>query len=166
VPGVGRLHVNSAPWPDLAPPWVGWHSTVAVDWRQRSATIYQLKRDAERFEIGNLGFLNVYVLANALEYLERLGIARIERHVLDLGDELWRGLRALTLPLLTPECPAERAGNICFEADAPERLEAQLRTAGVLVWGSEGRIRASLHAYNDSEDVARALREIRTLTGT
>jgi len=166
VHGVGVCYVNAARWPDLAPPWVGWHSTVAVDWRQRGATTYQLKRDAERFEIGNLAFLNVYVLANALEYLERLGIPRIERHVLDLGGELWRGLRALTLPLLTPEYPAERAGNICFAAEAPDRLEAHLRRAGVLVWGSEGRIRASLHAYNDSEDVARALREIRTLTGT
>jgi len=166
VHGVGVFYVNSGRWPDLAPPWVGWHSVLPVDWRERWQATYQLKPDAERFEIGNLGFLNVYVLANALECLERLGIANIERHVLELGTELWRGLRALDLPLLTPERPAARAGNICFAADAPERLEAQLRRVGVLVWGSEGRIRASLHVYNDSDDVARALREIRTLTGT
>jgi len=160
VHGVGVFYVNNRRWPDLAPPWVGWHSAIAVDWQQRSERVYELKPDAERFEIGNLNFLGVYVLANALDYLERLGPANIERHVLGLGDELWHGLRALDLPLLTPEPPAARAGNICFAADAPEHLEEHLRRVGVLVWGSEGRIRMSLHVYNDSADVARALRAV------
>ena len=34
-------------------------------------------------------------------------------------------------------------------------LAARLATEGVLVWGSEGRLRISLHAYNSQRDVAR-----------
>lgn len=163
VHGVGVLFVNSARWPDLAPPWIGWHSAVYTDWRERSEKKYELKKDAERFEIGNLSFLNVYVLANALGYLERLGTSQIERHILALGEELWRGLHALSLPVMTPQEPSCRAGNICFVADDPARLEDQLRHSGVLVWGSEGRIRMSLHAYNDSADVVRALKVLKEL---
>lgn len=165
VHGVGVFYVNSRRWPNLEPPWVGWHSAVAADWRERSRGMYGLKTDAERFEIGNLGLLGVYVLENALQRLERLGQAEIERHVLALGEELWHGLRALDLDLLTPEASSARAGNICFAIEAPERIEEALRQDGVLVWGSEGRIRMSLHAYNDSRDVARGLKALRELLG-
>ncbi len=161
VHGVGVFYVNSRRWPDLEPPWIGWHSVVAAGWRERSRGLYRLKTDAERFEIGNLGWLGVYVLENALKRLERLGQPEIGQHILMLGDELWRGLRALDLDLLTPEAPSDRAGNICFAVEAPERLEEALRQEGVIVWGSEGRIRMSLHAYNDSRDVARGLKALR-----
>ena len=165
VHGAGVFYVNSRRWPDLEPPWVGWHSAVAVDWPERSRGGYRLKADAERFEIGNLAFLSVYLLENALQRLERLGQREIEQHVLALGGELWHGLRALDLDLLTPETPTARAGNICFAIRAPERLEEALRQDGVLVWGSEGRIRMSLHAYNDSRDVGRGLKALRELLG-
>jgi cysteine desulfurase/selenocysteine lyase len=159
--GVGVFYVNPDRWPDLAPPWAGWHSTVSMEWEERSRRGHALKPDAERFEIGNLAWLNVGVLANALAYLERLGTPAIEDHVLALGDELWDGLHALDLPVTTPRDRGARAGNICFAADAPDRIERQLRRAGVLVWGSEGRVRLSLHVYNDSGDVARALRALK-----
>ena len=158
--GVGVLFVNADRWPDLAPPWVGWHSAVDKDWTERIHGRYELKKDGERFEIGNLGFLNVYVLANALTHIERLGTSNIERHIMALGDELWQGLHDLGLPVITPRDPSGRAGNICFAAAEPEQIVEQLRRAGVLVWGSEGRVRCSLHAYNDSADVQRALRAL------
>ena len=160
VHGVGIFYVNSKRWPDLKPPWVGWHSTIQADWQKRSRKKYELKADAERFEIGNLSFINVYVLLNALGYLERIGTPKIEQHVLALGEELWHGLCALDLPIITPKDSSARAGNVCFATDHPERLEELLRQSGVLVWGSEGRIRMSLHVYNDSADIARALKEL------
>ena len=162
--GVGVMYVNGARWPDLAPPWVGWHSTIRVDqWAERSRQRPSLKPDAERFEIGNLGFLNIYVLANALGILERVGVSEIERHVLALGGSLREGLDALGWPVWTPEIPSGRAANICVAAERPEHIEAQLRQSGVLAWGSEGRVRFSLHLYNDSDDVARALRVLREI---
>ena len=36
-------------------------------------------------------------------------------------------------------------------------VERALRENGVLVWAGDGRIRLSVHAYNDEADVARAL---------
>jgi selenocysteine lyase/cysteine desulfurase len=156
VHGAGVLFVNSTRWPDLVPPWVGWHSVVPVDdWRHREG--YQLKPSAERFEIGNPSFISLYILDNALQTLTRIGIEQIETHVLVLGGRLRRGLAALDLPLLTPEPASARAGNIAFALNRPRDLEARLRQAGVITWADEGRLRLSVHVYNDDSDVSRAL---------
>ena len=156
VHGVGVFYVNSRRWPDLAAPWVGWHSTHREDdWRRR--TEYRMREDGSRFEAGNPPFLPVYVLDSALRTLAGLDPRAVEAHVLALGGILRAGLVKLGLPVLTPEAPEERAGNIVFATDRCMDVERALREAGVLVWAGDGRVRLSVHAYNDEADVARAL---------
>ena len=162
VHGVGVLYVNGRRWPDLVPPWVGWHSAVREeDWRKRET--YRLKETAERFEAGNPTFVGVYILDNALDRLARVGVERTEAYVLALGGVLREGLVKLGLPVLTPEPAEARAGNLVFTAERPVEVEARLREAGVIVWASDGRVRLSVHAYNDEADVARALAALREL---
>jgi selenocysteine lyase/cysteine desulfurase len=156
VHGAGVFYANARRWPDLAPPWVGWHSTERdEDWRRR--TDYRLRAGAERFEAGNPPFLPLYILENARRTLDAIDRPAIEAHVLALGGELRQGLVKLGLPVLTPEAPESRAGNIVFATDRSRELEARLRTAGVLTWSGDGRLRLSVHGYNDEVDVARAL---------
>jgi selenocysteine lyase/cysteine desulfurase len=64
---------------------------------------------------------------------------------------------------MTPEAPEERAGNIVFASDRSLEVERLLREAGVLVWGGDGRVRLSVHAFNDEADVARALEALGSL---
>ncbi len=123
-----------------------------------------IKSTIERFEIGNPSFISVYVLENGLATLMRAGIDRIERHVLNLGGILRGRLLDLGLPVLTPEASERRAGNICVALDEPEMLAAQLRARGVLTWGADGRIRLSVHGYNDAADIDRAVAALNTLT--
>ena len=156
VHGVGVFYVNSRRWPALAAPWVGWHSTHREDdWRRR--TEYRMREDGSRFEAGNPPFLPVYVLDSALRTLAGLDPRAVEAHVHALGGILRAGLVKLGLPVLTPEAPEERAGNIVFATDRCMDVERALREAGVLVWAGDGRVRLSVHAYNDEADVARAL---------
>jgi selenocysteine lyase/cysteine desulfurase len=162
VHGAGVFYVNEGRWPDLAPPWVGWHAEIRdEDWRSR--TDYRLKADAERFEAGNPAFLPIYVLESALRVLDGLDPGVVEAHVLALGGTLRSGLVKLGLPVLTPEAPEERAGNIVFASDRCFDVERELRGAGVLVWAGDGRVRLSVHAYNDEVDVARALEALGSL---
>jgi selenocysteine lyase/cysteine desulfurase len=162
VHGVGVFYVNGRRWPDLAPPWVGWHAEIRdEDWRRR--TDYRLKADGERFEAGNPPFLPIYVLDSALRVLDDLDPRAVESHVLALGETLRAGLAKLGLPVLTPEAPEERAGNIVFASDRNLEVEQALREAGVLVWAGDGRVRLSVHAYNDDADVARALEALGSL---
>ena len=162
VHGVGVCYVNGRRWPDLGAPWVGWHSEIwEDDWQRR--TDYRLKADAERFEAGNPAFLPVYVLDSALRALDGLDPRTVEAHVLALGGTLRAGLVKLGLPVLTPEAPEERAGNIVFASARCLEVERALREAGVLVWAGDGRVRLSVHAYNDEADVARALEALEDL---
>jgi selenocysteine lyase/cysteine desulfurase len=156
VHGVGVFFVNGRRWPDLGPPWVGWHAEIRdEDWQRRTG--YRLKDDGERFEAGNPPFLPVYVLESALRALDGLDPGAVEAHVLALGGALRAGLVKLGLPVLTPEPLEERAGNIVFASGHPLEVERQLRESGVLVWAGDGRVRLSVHAFNDEADVARAL---------
>ena len=163
VHGVGVFYVNSRRWPGLAAPWVGWHSTHREDdWRRR--TEYRMREGGSRFEAGNPPFLPVYILDSALRILDDLDPRAVEAHVLALGGTLRAGLVKLGLGVLTPEAPEERAGNIVFATDRWVNVERALREAGVLVWAGDGRVRLSVHAYNDDADVARALAALGELT--
>jgi len=161
--GVGLFYVNNRRWPDLAPPWIGWHSIEPEpDWRRRDSPT--IKSSVERFEIGNPSFISAYVLENGLAALMTAGIPRIEQHVLDLGGTLRGRLVQLGLPVLTPEPAGQRAGNICIATDRAEWLEEQLRARGVLTWGADGRLRLSVHGYNDAADVDRAIAALGSLS--
>ena len=163
VHGVGVFYVNSRRWPDLAPPWVGWHSTHRDDdWRHR--TEYRVREDGSRFEAGNPPFLPVYVLESALRTLDRIDTRASEAYVLALGGTLRAGLVKLGLTVLTPEAPEERAGNIVFATDRSLEIGHALQDGGVLVWAGEGRVRLSVHVFNDETDVARALAVLGDLT--
>jgi len=138
----------------LRPATLGWHSVREHGGPGEPAAM-NLREDASRLEAGNPSFLPIYVLESALERLDEIDPAASLDHALRLGDEVIGGLRRRGHPVITPVAREERAGNVCFlSASAPD-LVARLAARGVHVWGSEGRVRVSLHAYNDSEDVAR-----------
>ncbi|QKC86733.1 aminotransferase class V-fold PLP-dependent enzyme [Mesorhizobium sp. NZP2077] len=160
--GVGVFFVNSKRWHQLEPKAVGWNSVIhEADWRRR--TSFHLKPTIQKFEGGNPSFMSIYYLENALATLEEIGISRIESHVLELGRALLDGLSRLGVDQLTPARPADRAGNISIATPHSEQLEARLRERGVLTWAGDGRLRISVHAYNDMADVDRVLEEIKEL---
>jgi selenocysteine lyase/cysteine desulfurase len=153
--GVGIFFVNADRWGDLAPPWLGWHSIEREPGPGDDRVA--LKSSMERFESGNYSFVSLYLLDAGLRALGRVGISAIEQHVLALGERLRKELTRLGPEVLTPAEPARRAGNLAIAVDDPERVEQELRTAGVVTWAGNGRLRLSVHAYNDEADVARAV---------
>ena len=105
--------------------------------------------DASRLEAGNPSLLGLAVLDSALARLERLAPADVERHAQALGGRADRGPQARGWPVITPEAPEERGGNVCFLAEDAGGLAAKLAAERVLVWGGEGRIRVSPHVHDD-----------------
>jgi cysteine desulfurase / selenocysteine lyase len=160
--GVGVFFVNSDRWPDLAAPWMGWHS-IEPNSDRGGTNVYRRKDSIERFESGNYSFISLYMLDTGLAALQRVGISSIEKHVLALGERLCYELNRLGCDVLTPVDPARRAGNIAIAAEHSERLEKKLRAAGILTWAGDGRLRLSVHAYNDESDVARAVSALRSI---
>jgi selenocysteine lyase/cysteine desulfurase len=135
-----------------APATVGWHS-VSRRAGLADPLAMPLREDAARFEAGNPSLLGLFVLDNALARLEPLDRTAVLDHALGLGDALIAGLGARGRKVITPEARGERAGNVCFLADDPVGLTRRLAERGVLVWGGDGRVRVSVHLYNDADDV-------------
>ena len=150
--GVGIFAYNAERVGELTPATLGWHS-VARRLGSSDPLAMPLREDAARLEAGNPALLPVFVLDNALARTEGLDPAAIERHAQGLGAQLIAGLVERGRKVITPEAPAERAGNVCFLEDDGAGLAARLAQRGVLVWGGDGRIRVSAHCYNDADDV-------------
>jgi len=157
--GVAIFYWNRNRLADLEPPFLGWHSGISIpDWQQPTALT--LRSGADRFEMGNLGFISIYILDNALTHLLNIGIPAIEQHVLELSGRVWEGLQRFGMELMTPRNPAERAGNICFMTPHIDKMTQWLAERGFIVWGGYagvGRVRVSTHLYNSSDEVARFL---------
>jgi selenocysteine lyase/cysteine desulfurase len=66
-----------------------------------------LPRTAGKFTYATLPIAEVYQLGAALDYLERVGVARSEAQTVGLAGRLQEGLRAQGFRLLTP--PGNRA---------------------------------------------------------
>ena len=163
--GAAIFYWNRERLPDLEPPFLGWHSGESIpDWQ--APTKFALRSGADRFEAGNLGFISIYILDNALEHILRIGIPTIESHVLYLSGLVREGLHGLGFELMTPRDADQRAGNICFMTPHISEIMAWLNERKILVWGAYagvGRVRVSTHLYNSARDVGRFLNALEDL---
>ena len=163
--GVAIFYWNRKRLPDLEPPFLGWHSGQSIpDWHE--PTEFALRPGADRFEAGNLGFISIYILDNALDHILRIGTAAIESHVLSLSGLAREGLHELGFEVMTPPNPDQRAGNICFMTPHIKEIMAWLSDRRILVWGAYAgveRVRVSTHLYNSAEDVERLLNALEDL---
>ncbi len=155
----GILVWNRGRQPDFEPLAVGWNSATEGDLPGE----YRLLASAERAEIGNPNHLDAYLMQRSLEYLLAIGIDRIAANARALGGDLRRELVSLGTEVLTPEPAAERAGSIAFAHADCERIMQALAAQNTLVWGDDGRIRLSVHAFVDKSDIARFLEQVRPL---
>jgi selenocysteine lyase/cysteine desulfurase len=153
--------------PDWAPNVAGWFSAKpAAGEGELRRHQFVPREDALRMTLGNPSLPGAYVVDNGFQYLLDVGVVRIEAHVLDLTARLREGLVEIGLEVLTPAEPARRAGNVCIaRADGP-RFAELLGERGVLVWEADGRVRYSVHLYNDGADVDRALEASRQVAAT
>ncbi len=154
--GVAPCYLSPRAEEQVAPSSYGWHN-LAVWPAQGAERVHDVDVRAmpERLEPGNPGMVSVLFLNRSLDELLRLGIERIERHVLDLADEIAQGLAERGLPVISPTERSRRSGNTCFAASDGARVMQALAAAGVQVWGEYGRVRVSGHIYNGSGDVER-----------
>lgn len=157
--GVGICYWNRERLPGLFESSVGWHSTAWPSLEERKSG-YRLEEGATRLELGNPSFITLFVLHAALKLLLSVSPAALEEHLVNLGTEMRVGLQELDLPILTPQEPARRGTNIVFAAQDDDRIVKSLADRNVLAWSGDGRVRFSLHGYNDRQDAGRALKAL------
>jgi selenocysteine lyase/cysteine desulfurase len=119
---------------------------------------FEIYKTARRFDYATLAFGPVYQLGAGLEYLERVGVDRIESHTVELADRLQRGLRTLGFDVTTPE--GNRSSIVAFRVSAPQdaivRHLVETNTQ-VSVRENGTQIRVSPALFNTSNDIERFL---------
>jgi selenocysteine lyase/cysteine desulfurase len=152
VHGVGIVYCAPHLLDELRPGAAGWYSVNDVFAPDRFER-FVLKEGAARFMGGMPNFPSIYVLRKSLGFLMQLGIERIDSELRPLVQRAREGIAALGFQLLTPADPASASGIVSFAHDAPEDLGHALSDKGVIVWAGDGRLRASIHIYNDENDI-------------
>jgi selenocysteine lyase/cysteine desulfurase len=119
---------------------------------------FEIYKTARRFDYATLAFGPVYQLGAGLEYLERVGVDRIETHTVELAHQLRRGLRTLGFDVTTPE--GNRSSIVAFRVSKPQdaivRHLAATKTQ-VSVRENGTQIRVSPALFNASDDIDRFL---------
>jgi selenocysteine lyase/cysteine desulfurase len=152
--GMGFLYVDAA-LQDLQPTYLAAASLAEppADFIARPDRM-ALREAAGRFEIGNFNLPDIHALDAALDLIERVGVATIERHVLALGDRLIAHLDRLGIRLVGPRDRARRAHIYVLDLPGEGWLE-HLTESGARVSPERDGIRISFGLFNTAADVDR-----------
>jgi len=152
IHGLGILAINPKRTARLMPLAAGWRAVADMPMPDRFHTM-QFWPDARRFELGFPSYAAIYALNYSLSRLLEIGVDTIAAHVISLGEKMIDGFKAAGFEVMTPSLPDHRAGNICASCEEGEGLADELQQSGIYVMGGDGRIRASIHLFNDLKDI-------------
>jgi cysteine desulfurase/selenocysteine lyase len=135
---------------------VGWKGTEhPFDFQPQSLT---LAEDARKFELSTIAYSSAAGLGRSVEMLLGVGIPVIAGHARTLARQLvqavephgWRPFRTLGTAAASDHIVSIRHPTL-----DPHAVQARLvEQHGIVVGSRGGGLRVSLHAYNDSTDVA------------
>jgi selenocysteine lyase/cysteine desulfurase len=110
-------------------------------------------------EYSTMSYASAIAFGRAIRYVAGLGLDEVADHNRQLAGQLIDGLTERGATLLTPRDPGRRAGTVTarFPGRDGEAIAAALTRHGVIVSPRVGSTRFSMHFYNDSDDVDRAL---------
>jgi cysteine desulfurase/selenocysteine lyase len=151
--GTGIFYCSSRVLDDLVQPTPGWLSMV--DWDDYYNFKYKLWPDCRRYESAQKNLMGIAGLGAALEMINGLGIAAVERRIIGTTDYLCRLLEGRGFEVLSPRGAGEKSGIVTF---LPRRLSAEkvcalLLRRRMIAVPRRGGVRVSPHFYNTREEM-------------
>jgi cysteine desulfurase/selenocysteine lyase len=168
--GAGVLYVRKQHLDLLRPLGIGWNSLAASGFDPHAV---DLKQSAARYEGGSTNMPGMLGLGASFKLLSELhvgpaGSCPVSDSILANVDQLSEQLRSANFKVSLPQDRERQSGIVGItwgESDAPhERLMAARKhclSAGVVLSVRAGRLRASTHAYNNSDDIGRLVEALR-----
>jgi len=149
--GTGCLFIDDSVRHFLQSSHVGWKSVINPEDFDIDFT---LKKEAARFEPGNLNLAGIFGLGASVELLLEIGIPTIWQRVKRLIQKLQEGIEQRGLSVYPGLGASERSGILTFiPPKNPEDLARFLEDQGIAVSLRHGRIRLSPHFYNNNQDI-------------
>ncbi|MCL2497205.1 MAG: aminotransferase class V-fold PLP-dependent enzyme [Symbiobacteriaceae bacterium] len=158
IHGLGFLYTAPELLQELTPVFVASNRAIRLDLAKPGLT-FTLPSDGRKLENSTLNFIGIYVLLEALQRIERIGIDNIAHHISYLLTKLYTGLDALGYSVITPGDAKHRCHSLALADSTPEKLYAHFLEQGVFASLSGGRyLRLSVAPFNTEEDISEALR--------
>jgi cysteine desulfurase/selenocysteine lyase len=153
--GVGLFYCRRERLDDIAPFYVARSGMVRPVAVEHDAAHYELALapSAARYEIGNNNYLGITVLNENLKFLLDLGMARIERRMLELSGYLTERLLAAGFEVLSPREAHRRSAIVCVRVADPARVHAWLLARKVISTCRRDSLRLSLGIYNTEGEI-------------
>jgi selenocysteine lyase/cysteine desulfurase len=108
---------------------------------------------ARRFELGNFNLPAIHALGLAIDFIESIGVADIERHCYELGDYLIDRLDAIGVGLVGPRARQHRSPHIYVIALPAAEWINYFGTHNVRVSPERDGVRVSLAMFNTDGDI-------------
>jgi len=150
--GAGILAVNPARTKNIVPQVVGWRG-ISDMFSETRFEKFIYHEDARRFETGYPAYPTVWALEASTNYLLNAGVENCSNHILEMGGYLIDQLNKNGYEVMTPQEPDLRAGNIALVCPRGEEVSEALAAENIYAWGGDNRLRASLHAFVDQQDI-------------
>jgi selenocysteine lyase/cysteine desulfurase len=112
------------------------------------------KKGAASFMVGMPNYPAIYAINAGLTYIDSIGVKEIDAHAKKLITMCLDGLAQLPVEMLGPISPRLPSGIIAFKHKNFEKLNEYLYSEGIHVMSHAGRLRVSIHGYNNEDDVA------------
>jgi len=150
--GVAPFYVKRALLDRVAPDRFGQFGVT----RQLPDHRFEIDPTAGRYDYATLPFAELHHLGASLAYIERVGVRRIEAHVLHLATRLQEGLLSQGYRLFTPQ--GTRSTIVSFYTRGPASdVRAAFDRASVDVTVRDDHVRASVAIFNTADEVDRLL---------
>ena len=159
--GAGFMYVTPEVTQMLTPPYAAKYSFDTLD---RTVSAPALASDAHRFEYGNPNFLGCWVQRRSAEFVAGIGLEHIESRVQYLTTYLMDEADKHQIRVRTPRPFEQRAGIVSLDLDdhAGKAVE-RLRERQVIVAEKDQHLRASLHFYNNEDDIDRLFHGLKAI---
>lgn len=132
---------------------------------------YEFIGAARRYETGGTAnYPGAVGLAAAVKLIHDLGQQSISDHIYALTEQLWAGLDALPVTVVTPRDRKNRSGIVTFSVGSAEenvklmnRFLAKKILVSVRYTSAVGGVRVSCHFFNSPEDIEALLSALRNV---
>ncbi len=118
---------------------------------------------AASFAVGMPSFPAIYTLKAGMDLLNATGIPAIADHADKLVTRLHVGLQDLGITTMSPHQPGNSSGIVSFQSDNDEAISKALHERNIHIMHQAGRLRVSIHGYNQDSDIDSILSALQNL---
>ena len=124
------------------------------------------KKAADSFMVGMPNYPAIYAINAAFDYIMSVGVENIDNHCKSLVSRTRSALTELPIELLGAKNPRLESGIMAFRHRNIEGIHRDLLAQDIHTMLHLGRVRVSIHGYNDEADMTRFLEVLTSVLAT